>query len=188
MHKYKYKKQSVMQDISHCMFVLLRFISRKPLKPLTLCRKILFRKLASFGLSLKSINLIKSYLTERKQLVSLYGKKLTLLSLDIGVILGSVIGPLLFSMYINDITKIGLNCKTILYASDTYFIFSHKNLAELEKIVNQNMIILTEWLLENKLVVSYKKSHFMIIGSKNSCNFKSVLIITQSSKLQRSKF
>jgi hypothetical protein len=34
------------------------------------------------------------------------------------------------------------------------------------------MIILTEWLLKNKLVVNYKKSHFMIIGSKNSCNFK----------------
>jgi hypothetical protein len=84
-----------------------------------LCRKILFRKLASFGFSLKSINLTKSYLTDRKQLVSLYGKKSTLLSFDIGVILGSVIGPLLFSMYINDITKIGLNCKTILYASDT---------------------------------------------------------------------
>jgi retron-type reverse transcriptase len=84
-----------------------------------LCRKILFRKLASLRLSLKSINLIKSYLTDRKQLVSLYGKKSTLLSLDIGVILGSVIEPLLFSMYINDITKIGLNCKTILYDSDT---------------------------------------------------------------------
>jgi hypothetical protein len=39
-------------------------------------------------------------------------------------------------------------------------------------MVNQNMIILKEWLLENKLVVNYKKSHFMIIGSKNSCNFK----------------
>ncbi len=137
-----------------------------------LCRKILFRKLSSFGLSIKSINLIKSYLTDRKQFVSLYGKKSTLLSLDIGVIQGSVIGPLLFSMYINDITKIGLNCETILYADDTTFIFSHKNLAELEKIVNENMIILTEWLLENKLVVNYKKSHFMIIGSKNSCNFK----------------
>jgi hypothetical protein len=111
-------------------------------------------------------------LTDRKQLVSLYGKKSTLLSLDIGVILGSVIGPLLFSKYINDITKIGLNCKTILYARNTTFIFSHKNLAELEKIVNENIIILTEWLLENKLVVNYKKSHFMIIGSKNSCNFK----------------
>jgi hypothetical protein len=34
------------------------------------------------------------------------------------------------------------------------------------------MIILTEWLLENKLVVNYKKSHFMIIGSKNNYNFK----------------
>ncbi len=52
-----------------------------------------------------------------------------LLSLDIGVIQGSVIGPLLFSMYkyINDITKIGLNCETILHADDTKFIFSHKN-------------------------------------------------------------
>jgi hypothetical protein len=59
----------------------------------------------------------------------------------------------------------------MLYKDDT-FIFSHKNLAELEKIVNQNMIILTEWLSEHKLVVNYKKSYFMIIGSKNSCNFK----------------
>jgi hypothetical protein len=45
-------------------------------------------------------------------------------------------------------------------------------LLELEKIVNENMIILTEWLLENKLVVNYKMPHFMIIGSKNSYNFK----------------
>jgi hypothetical protein len=78
-----------------------------------LCRKILFRKLASFGSSFKSINLIKSYSTDRKQFVSLYRIKSTLLSLDIGVTLGSVIEPLLFSMYINDITKIGFNCKTI---------------------------------------------------------------------------
>jgi hypothetical protein len=88
-------------------------------KAFDICQKILFRKLTSYGLSLKSINLIKSYLTDRKQLVSLYGKKSTLLSLDIGVILGSVIGPLIFSMYINDITKIGLSCKRIFYTSDT---------------------------------------------------------------------
>jgi hypothetical protein len=136
-----------------------------------LCRKILFKKLFLYGLSLKSIDLIISYFSERQQFVSFYGKNSKSLRINTGVIQGSIIGPLLFSIYIDDMMKIELNCKIILYADDTTLIFMHKDLVELEKIINLNMILLSRWLLKNNLVINYDKSHFLLIGSKNSNNF-----------------
>ncbi len=64
------------------------------------------------------------YTRKKEQLDSLHVKKSTLLLLDIGVIQGTVIGPLSFSMYSNDITKIGLNCKknTTRRRHDVYFL------------------------------------------------------------------
>jgi hypothetical protein len=136
-----------------------------------LCRKILFKKLFLYGLSLKSIDLIISYFSGRQQFVSFYGKNSKSLIINTGVIEGSIIGPLLFSIYIDDMMKIELNCKIMLYIDDTTLIFMHKDLGELERIVNQNMILLSRWLLKNNLVINYDKSHFLLIGSKNSNNF-----------------
>jgi hypothetical protein len=67
--------------------------------------------------------------------------------------------------------KIELNCKIILYADDTTLVFMHKDLVEFEKIINLNIILLSRWLLNNNLVINYDKSHFLLIGSKNSNNF-----------------
>jgi len=47
----------------------------------------------------------------------------------------------------------------------------HKDLVEFEKIINLNIILLSRWLLNNNLVINYDKSHFLLIGSKNSNNF-----------------
>ncbi len=54
--------------------------------------------------------------------------------------------------------------------ADTTIIFSH-NLKELENIVNESMIKISEWINSNELILNYKKCSFIVIGSRNPCGF-----------------
>ena len=84
----------------------------------------------------------------------------------IGVLQGSVLGPLLFLIYIHDLPKI-TSLKTILFADDTALFASDSNSGKLEKFVNVELEKVKLWLIQNKLTLNIKKSCHIVFGKKD---------------------
>jgi len=83
---------------------------------------------------------------------------------------GSVVGPLLFLTYINDIVKAS-NFNTVLYADDINLHISGKNHEILEKTVSHELKKNDHWVCANKLCINYSKSNFMLMNNHRNINF-----------------
>lgn len=137
----------------------------------TLDHKILIEKLSYFGLSPSACNLIENYLTNRKQYVDLNGHLSSTKSLETGVPQGSILGPLLFTLYINDIAKATSYLKPTLYADDTTLIFSpDRNVhpTNTARLINAELSAVAEWFKANKLSLNIEKTHYMIFHKCNT--------------------
>ena len=67
---------------------------------------------------------------------------------------GSILGPLLFLLYINDMPQ-AVDCELLLYADDTCLIFQHKDITEIESALNKNLSMLCDWFVDNKLSIHF---------------------------------
>ena len=103
-----------------------------------------------------------SYLYNRTQTTEVSGSISTKETNPYGVPQGSVLGPLLFLLYINDITNSSNKLNFFLFADDTNLLYAHKNLKSLEIAVNSELLKLSDWLTANKLTLNIKKSNFVI--------------------------
>ena len=107
----------------------------------TVDHNILLLKMEKYGIRGQALSLIKSYLENRKHSVKLNNIKSSLLTLNIGVPQGSVLGPLLFLLFINDIPSC-TNFNVKLYADDTFLSFDAKYYNDLQKNVDEEMSVL----------------------------------------------
>ena len=105
----------------------------------TIDHEILLYKLSHYGIRGQALEWFKSYLTNRKQFVSINGSNSDYNDITCGVPQGSLLGPLLFILYINDFQNSSNVLSFILFADDTSFFFSHKNPDTLLNTVNSEL-------------------------------------------------
>ena len=102
-----------------------------------------------------------------------------------GVPQGSVLGPLLFLLYINDLPNISCKLKFFLFADDTNIYYESNDLKEIEKIVNQELKHLSEWLNVNRLALNVKKTNFVIFRSNRKPTNHNVTLILNRKALEQ---
>ena len=138
----------------------------------TVNHQILLHKLEHYGIRGKALELFKSYLSNRKQYVQIDQSKSNTLPIACGVPQGSVLGPLLFLIFINDLPKCCPEGKTRLFADDTTIFFHSNNIDNIISTTKVIMTQLTNWFRANKLTLNADKSSFTIFKSsqKNITN------------------
>ena len=128
----------------------------------TVDHSILIKKLDYYGIRGIAKELISSYLTNRKQFVLVNGSKSKYLPITCGVPQGSVLGPLLFLLFINDIVNSCPAAKLVIFADDTSVFFSNKNINQLIIQAEQTLKQLMKWFEANRLTLNTSKSNFII--------------------------
>ena len=148
----------------------------------TLDTEILIKKLKYYGVMDTSLKWFESYLTNRKQYVEYNNTKSTILDINTGVPQGSILGPLLFIIYTNDIKNISDSFEKIFYADDTSLLNTLINLNKQEDIkeLEKQLDSVYEWLTVNKLTLNISKTKFMIFSSKNkNINIPNIVLNNQ---------
>ena len=134
----------------------------------TLNFNILLNKLQYYGIHGIALSLIKSYLTNRFQYVQFENSESDLLEIKTGIPQGSILGPLFFSIMINDLVKSSNTFKFLMYADDTtiYFNLEDFPLEDREVSINDELEKVNKWLKLNKLAVNVDKTKSMLFHKR----------------------
>ena len=132
----------------------------------TVNHKILLSKLQHYKIEGPLYELLANYLTNRKQFIS-YGenKQTDFVNVTCGVPQGSILGPLLFLIYINDLNNVSSKLNTIKFADDTNLVVTGKDIKSLFAIMNNELKIIFEWCKANKLSLNEDKTMFTLFHS-----------------------
>ena len=129
----------------------------------TVDHQILCKKLEKMGLDVTK--LIKSYLEGRKQIVEANGIRSLAGTVTCGVPQGSILGPLLFLCYINDM-PMSVRCKVLLYADDSALIVSGKDPKIIAETLSKELGSCRQWLIDNKLSLHLGKTEYILFGTR----------------------
>ncbi len=132
----------------------------------TVDHQVLLFKLTNLNFSEEAILWIKPYLFNRKQCVCINGTKSSYLACPKGVPQGSILGPILFSLYINDLPGVCKDVNVQLYADDVV-IFTHaNNFEKASTTLTSAMTNIQEWLTKSGLVLNTKKTVCMMFAKQ----------------------
>lgn len=177
-------KDKIINNIENRIFTLGLFLDfRKAFD--SVCHKILLRKLQFYGIRGSALNLIQSYLSSRVQFTMINDIPSSHGLIRTGVPQGSILGPILFLVHINDIVNILPSSETVLYADDTNIFFHDASLQAIECRANLWLENLTLWLRANRLELNITKTKYVIFRAKNKVIDNEPIILYNSNILQR---
>ena len=130
--------------------------------------QILLRKIQSVGASTSALKWFNSYLTNLYQVVRIHSSVSDPLPVECGVPQGSILGPLLFSIYVNDLPEVPRHCSTECYVDDTKLFVSF-NLHDSQRIVqemNEDLLQVRNWCFGNRLLLNPDKTKLIVFGSR----------------------
>ena len=128
--------------------------------------KILLKKLKALGIEGKVHQWLTSFLKNREQIVMVDGQKSKPEKVLSGVPQGTVLGPLLFILYINDIVKVIKNSYVMIFADDSKLIKAIKSLED-RKLFSEDMLAVTEWAVTNKMELNKLKYQLIQYGTND---------------------
>ena len=127
---------------------------------------ILLQKLHELGISSPSLDWFHSYLTDRYQRVRIHDSVSELLPLKYGVPQGSILGPALFSIYVNELLSVPEHCKSACYVDDSklYLSFPSSNINTAIANLNEDLNNICSWCCRNSLLINPDKTKVLFIG------------------------
>jgi hypothetical protein len=126
---------------------------------------ILLNKFKSYGCSPRTVNWFQSYLDNRSQVVHINGHMSKEENILCGVPQGSILGPLLFVLFVNDLHLHLTKCESNLYADDTNIYAEGKSVCELESNLSEDITVLFDWCTDNELKINVQKTNAMVIST-----------------------
>ena len=130
----------------------------------TVDHKILISKLKNYGARGNNLKWFESYLNNRKQFIAYNNKYTSFETITCGVPQGSILGPLLFLIYVNDLNQVSNILDPIMFADDTNVFYSHHQIKTLFETVSCELKNIRKWFRANKLSLNIKKQsiHYFI--------------------------
>ena len=149
----------------------------------TVDHNILLEKLSYYGIRGSAHEWFRSYLSGREQFVEFDNVSSNVLKVQCGVPQGSNLGPLLFLIYINDLAFVSPKLFAILFADDSNFFYTDKNIDNLFDTLNSELDKIVKWLNANKMSLNVDKTHYIIFTSRKNNVLRNQDIIINGCKI-----
>ena len=145
--------------------------------------------LKRYGIHETALQWINSYLSDREHFVSWNQTHSPLLNLNIGVPQGSILGPLLFLIYINDIVNSSNILSFVLFADETTVYVQHDSIDCAIQILNSKLAKVAEWFDSNKLTLNVNKTQILMMSRKKNLNPQGDVILREAiQRVTKAKF
>lgn len=133
----------------------------------TVSHSLLLHKLKCIGIKGNAFNIFESYLSNRNQIVKIDQHESSPLPITCGVPQGSILGPLLFLIYINNLHELELQGHLTLYADDTCLFYFGRSLDDVIQRAQKDLDLLAEWFKYNLLTINITKTSYVVFAAKN---------------------
>ena len=142
----------------------------------TVDHHILLHKLELYGIRGIVLKLFESYLSNIKQYVEISKCKSQQRTISCGVPQGSILGSLLFLLFINDLSKVSKLLHCIMFADDTSLFLSHPNYQDLHNLFNSELELISEWFYANKMIINVAKTSYIIFSNSLIPDYLSIRV------------
>ena len=126
---------------------------------------LLLDKLRRYGIMESELAWFRDYLSNRTQIVSYQNKLSSPRTISTGVPQGSILGPLLFVLFINDLPEATAKCSVLLYADDAVLFSSAKDAQTIEQALNYDLSVISDWISQNHLFLNKEKTEVVLFGT-----------------------